>query len=435
MIKLNIKRCALILGLCLYLYSAFVSAAPELLDRIIVIVNDDVITETELAVQVNNISKQLLQQNRPLPSDQILQRQVLERMILTRLQLQLANSGGIRVDDDTLDRAMESIAEQNKLSLRGFRDTLEVEGYNYVSFREEIRNEIIISRLRQREIDRRILVTEQEVQNMLATQATQGSQNDEYHLSHILISILEGTTPDKIAAAREQAQDVLARLKAGENFSEIAVKESDGQNALQGGDLGWRKAGQLPTLFADEVISMQGGDISDLIRSPSGFHIMRLNEKRSLANERHIVKQTMARHILIKPDELSTAEDVTLRLQRVIERIAQGEDFAELARSISQDRASAVEGGSLGWVNSGDMVPEFEEEMNKLKDGEISAPFKSRFGWHIVQVQERREVDDTEKFQRDRARELIRKRKTEEEYQIWLHRLRTEAYIDYRHEV
>jgi peptidyl-prolyl cis-trans isomerase SurA len=274
------------------------------------------------------------------------------------------------------------------------------------------------------------MVTEQEIDNFLATQHAQGNTDAEYHLAHILIAVPDAASAERIQAARQRADDILAKLRAGANFQETAIADSDGQQALQGGDLGWRKAAELPTLFVEPVLRMKVGDISELIRSPSGFHIIKLLEQRS--EQRHIVTQSHARHILIRTDELTGDEAAQARLNEFRLRIKEGADFAELARNYSNDTATAGNGGDLGWVNPGDMVPAFEAEIDKLATGEISEPFKTGFGWHIVQILERRRYDNTDSFIRNQARDAIRQRKTEEELQSWMARLRDDAYIENR---
>ena len=413
------------------------SVAQVKIDSIVAIVNDTVITHSELEDQTRTIRQQLRQQNTPAPDSAVLQKQVLERLITSRLQLQLAASTGIRVDDDTLNRAINRIAEQNKLSLTEFRSLLEKDGFSFDKFREDIRGEITITRLRQRQVDSRITVTDQEVAQFLAVQARQGKSDDEYRVGHILIALPEAASPEKIQAARQKAEKILEKLQAkvgastgGADFKETAIAMSDGQQALEGGDLGWRSAGQVPSLFAAQVPAMKVGDLSGIIRSSGGFHIIKLLDYRG--GKRHTSTQTLARHILIRTTELITDDDASIRLEQLAQRIKKGEDFAELARTYSDDKVSAAKGGSLDWVSPGDMVPVFEQAMNELQLTQISAPFRSEFGWHIVQAQERREHDDTEEYTRAQAQEALRSRKIEEESQNWLRRLRDEAYVEYR---
>jgi len=400
------------------------------LDRIVAVVNDDVIMQSELQEKLRTVINQLEQQGTVLPPMAALKKQVLDRLILNKLQLQLASITGIRVDDETLNRTISNIAAENNLSLNQFREILVNDGYSYERFREDIRDEIIITRLRQRQIDNRVTVTDREIENFLATEKHQGHTETEYRISHILISTPETATPEEIEQARLVGEKVLEDLAAGADFAQLAATVSDGQQAMKGGDLGWKKADEIPTLFADYVRDMKEGDTSELIQSSSGFHIIKLADFRS--SEKHIVTQTHARHILIRPNELLTADNVRTRLDQLRQRIKGGEDFAELARAHSEDTVSAAVGGDLGWVSPGNLVPDFESRMNDLGPGEVSEPFETQFGWHIVQVLERRDFDNSEEMKHARAREIIRARKIEEAQQNWLRDLRDEAYVEYR---
>ena len=400
------------------------------LDRIVAVINDDVIMQSELEERIRSVLKQMAQQGAERPPQDILIKQVLERMIMVKLQTQFAERTGIKVDDETLNQTINRIAAENNLSLSQFRNILEKDGINYENFREDIRNEITISQLKRRQVDNRVTVTDREIDNFLANEEVQGGTENEYHLSHILISSPEGATKEEMEQARLVAEKVVSDLKSGANFEELARNVSDGQQAATGGDLGWRKESEIPTLFSEKILAMKEGDISEIIQSPSGFHIIKLTGLRS--TDKHIVTQTHARHILIRPNELVSDDDAQNRLEQLVLRIKGGDDFSELARSHSDDPGSAVNGGDLGWTNPGQMVPEFEEEMNKLKPGEISGPFKTQFGWHIVQVLDRREQDNSEQLKRARAREIIMQRKIEEAQQNWLRGLRDEAYVEYR---
>ena len=400
------------------------------LDRIVAIINDDVIMLSELSGRIRTVKNQLREQDIPLPPPSILEKQVLDRLILTKLQIQMAQNTGIRVDEETLNRTIGNIASENQLSLNQFREILESDGYSYEDFRKEIRNEILISRLQQRQVDNRIIVSEREIENFLSNQEHQGETDLEVRIAHILIATPEGASSRQMAKTRETAEKVLGELEAGGDFSSLAATYSDGQRALNGGDLGWRKAGQVPTLFADFINDMEKGDISELIKSPSGYHIIKLMDKRS--SEKVVITQTQARHILIQPNELITPEDAHRRLEQLKIRIDGGDDFAELAKAHSSDTMTAAEGGDLGWVNPGDLVPEFEQVMNSLQPGETSNPFRSQFGFHVVQVLDRREHDRTEDIKRARAREAIRRRKLEEARADWLRQMRDEAYVEYR---
>ena len=401
------------------------------LDKIIVIVNDNIITQVELDERVKLISQQIKQQGSRLPPRDTLHKQILERLILEKLQLEMATKTGIRINDEMVNRVVANIAKENRLSMEQFRKVIEKDGFEFSDFRENIRREVIISRLRKIHVENKVNISEQEIDNYLNQSSTGSSANDEYHLRHILISTPEAASPAQIEEAQTKAKQVMRELKKGDNFAQKAIAVSDDELALKGGDLGWRNAAQLPTFMTSIVRLMRKNEIQGPLRSASGFHIIKLQDKRS-NSQKHIIKQTMARHILIRPTQVLSREEARLRLKGILGRIKDGGDFANLARASSDDKASAAEGGSLSWVSPGSMVPAFEEEMNKLKAGEISEPFLTQFGWHIVQVLSRRKHDNTQKFQRSQAIKLIRKRKTEEAIQDWLRRLRAEAYIDYR---
>jgi len=310
------------------------------------------------------------------------------------------------------------------------RDVLENDGYDFAEFRAQVRSQIRISQVRQRNVGDRVIVSNRDVDSFLAMQAKQGPADNEYHLSHILLALPDGASPEQIAKTRARAGELLQRLRDGANFAEMAVAESDGQRALEGGDMGWKKASQLPTIFSRVVPAMNVGDVSEVIRSPSGFHIVRLAEVRG--EDKHIVMQTLSRHILIRTNEVISDEEAQTRLEQLKLRIEGGEDFGDLARSHSDDRASAINGGELGWLSPGDLIPKFEKVADNLALDEVSKPFKTQFGWHIVQVVERREYDNTEEVMRSKAREQIRERKAEEEGQAWLRQLRDSAYVEYR---
>jgi peptidyl-prolyl cis-trans isomerase SurA len=406
--------------------------APEIIeiDRIVAVVNDDVIVDSELQARLQAVIEQLESSGVPAPTRDVLEKQVLEQLILDRLQMQMAELTGIRIDDETLNRQIVDIARQNQLSLREFRDILERDGYNFAAFREEIRNELIKSRVQQQQVQDRVQVTERDIDNYLATQAKQGGNNPEYRIGHILIAVPDGASPEELAEARHEAEEVLARLKAGANFGRTAAAESDGQRALEGGDLGWRKGGELPTLFEEIAPKLKKGELSDVIRSPSGFHLIKVLDIRGA--ERHVINQTHARHILVKTNEIVSSNDARSRLRVLRSRIVNGADFNALARANSDDPGSAVKGGDLGWLSPGDTIPAFEKGMDALEIDAISQPFETQFGWHIVQVLGRRDRDSTEEVRRASAANQLHKRKVDEELQTWLRQIRDEAYIEYR---
>ncbi len=406
------------------------AAAP--VDRIVAVVDDGVILQSELDEMLDTVKRQLHQQDTQLPPDNVLRKQVLERLIMMRLQLQYAERTGIRIDEEKLNAALTNIAQQNKMSLGDFRLALEREGYNFAHFRENIRDQMIIAQLQQRQVNSLVTVSDQEVDNFLANAKLQGGVGDEYHLAHILIALPEGASTAQVEAAHDKAQRVLDELRGGADFQKMAVSVSDGQQALEGGDLGWRSPAQIPSLFVDMVTHMKPGQVSDLVRSPSGFHIIKLIDHRGM--DSHSVQQTHVRHILIRTNDLISDDDAKSRLEQLKQRLEGGDDFASLARAHSDDAVSAAKGGDLGWVSPGELDPQFEEVMNGLAPGKISAPFRTQFGWHLVQVLGRRTHDDTKEFRHNMAREMIRKRKAEEEIDIWLRRLRDEAYVEYRNE-
>jgi peptidyl-prolyl cis-trans isomerase SurA len=400
------------------------------INTIVAVVNDDVIMSSELDAATRAVTRQLNEKNTPIPDRAVLEKQVLDKLVLESLQLQLATANGITVDDSALNSEIKDLAEQNGVSLTEFRNILERDGYSYQDFREDMRKQLTIMRVRQQMVASQVKVNDQEIDNLLATLKTSGNSGVEYHLGHILIEIPEAASPGEIQATEALANNTLKRLRDGADFAEVAIAESDSQTALEGGDLGWRTLGQLPAMFLDTVRTMQVGDVSDLIRSSGSFHIIKLLGKRG--DERHLVEQTRVRHILIKPDEVNSEEETRIRIEQLELRLRGGEDFATLALANSQDTLSAAKGGDLGWVNQGDTVPEFEEAMNKLEPGEISKPVKTDFGWHLIQVQERRTHDSTEEYERSKVRNLIRAKKYEEELFLWLRRLRDESYVEYR---
>ena len=405
-------------------------AAPQEIDRIVAVVNNAVITEYELKKRVDQVLRQLAGQKTPAPPRGKLEKQLLERMITERALMQLAEDTNIRFDGTALDRAVARIAQQNKLSPEAFRKALEAEGSDFATFREQIRSEMTIARLKEREVENKIVITDAEIDNFLANPALDANQQDEYNLSHILLLAPEGASPEKLAELRAKAEKALAELQAGTHFSQVSAAYSDAQNALQGGSLGWRAEGQLPSLFATVVRTLNPGETSAVIQSPNGFHIVKLVDKRG-KNVQLVVKQTRARHILVKTNEVVSDDDARNRLRLLKERIENGSDFAELAKLHSDD-LSANRGGDLNWLNPGDTVPEFERAMDALKPGDVSEPVRSPFGWHLIQVLERRDQDVTQERKRLEARRTLRERKTEEAFEDWVRQARDRAYVEYR---
>lgn len=405
-------------------------------DAILAVVNNEVITRQELVKRMEMVENRMRNQGIPLPSPAQFQRQVLENMIIDRAQMQLAREYGIRVDDVTLDRAIARIAEQNGMSMQEFRTRLEQDGTPFSVFREEIREEITIDRLHEREVDSKVQVSDSEIDNFLAAQSGFAQPQQEYNVSHILVRIPEKASAEQIAASRQRAEKISQQLRAGGDFTALAASHSDATDALSGGDLGWRGSDRLPQLYVETVDDLQQGEVSPVVKSPNGFHILKLNGKRtsnaSKDGTEATVQQTHVRHILIKVNQIVSAADAKRRLTELKQRLEHGAaTFEELAKLHSND-LSASRGGDIGWVYPGDTVPAFERAMNALKPGEISEPIESPFGYHLIQVVERKQADVSEERRRLIARQIIRERKIEEATQDWLRQLRDRAYVEYR---
>ena len=427
------SRVAIAIGLAATTLALPVHSAPRAVevDRIVAVVNNEVITGLELRARIEQTRRQLARQGAQLPPEEVLQRQLLERLIVERAQLQLARESSLRVDDVTLDRAIERIASNNKLSIDQLRATLEKDGVTWSRFRDEIRSEILLTRLREREVDSRIVVTDAEIDNFIANNPDAFS-GQEFAVAHILLRTPEGASPQQVEAVARRAEQVMARLRSGEDFARVAAEVSDAPDGLQGGSLGWRPLDRLPALFADAVRRMRPGETSPVLRSAAGLHIVRLVDARGGgAAAVQKLEQTRARHILIKTSEVLSDADAEARLLAIRERGVNGADCAELATASSAD-LSAARGGDLGWLNPGDTVPEFERAMNALRPGEVSAPVRSPFGWHLIQLVERRMQDVTDERKRAAARQALRERKAEQAYEDWLRQLRDSTYVDYR---
>ena len=403
----------------------------EAVDQIAVVVNDDIITNHELSSYLDKIKQQLKKQGTPLPAENELEKQVLERMIIDMLQLQYAKESGVRIDDNQLDKALGRIAQQNNFaSLADFRVKLAKDGVDFKKFREEIRNEITFTRLREREVDSKLVVSDNEIENYLAMQDKQAGKSEELELAHILVQIPEQASAEKIQASKQRADKAWAQLHGGAQFAQVAAGFSDAKDGLQGGNLGWRAADRLPTIFQEALQHMQPGEISAVLRSPNAFHIIKLLNKRN--NDTPVmITQTHVRHILIKTSELTSESEAKNRLAEIKRRIEGGADFAAQAKLYSED-GSAAQGGDLGWVSPGMFVPDFERAMNSLKVGEISNLVQTEFGWHLIQVLERRNADVSVEQKKQQASMAIRSLKSDEAYQEWLRQLRDRAYIEYR---
>lgn len=400
-------------------------------DRIVVVVNNDIITQRELDVYLDKIRQQLKKQGTPLPAVKELEKQVLERMIMDMLQLQYAKESGLRIDDAQLDKALGRIAQQNNFaSLAEFRVKLESEGIDFKKFREEIRNEITFTRLREREVDSKLVVSDNEIENFLLMQSKRQGKSVEMELAHILVQVPEQASAERILASRQRADQAWAQLRSGAQFAQVAAGFSDAKDGLQGGNLGWRNADRLPSIFKDALQNMQPGEISAVLRSPNAFHIIKLLNKRD-KDTPVLITQTRARHILIKTSEMTSESEARSRLADIKRRIEGGADFAAQAKLYSED-GSAAQGGDLGWVSPGVFVAEFERAMNSLKIGQISDLVQTEFGWHLLQVMERRNADVSVEQRKQQAGMAIRSFKSDEAYQDWLRQLRDNAFVEYR---
>jgi peptidyl-prolyl cis-trans isomerase SurA len=425
-----IKFMAFLAGLGLaYQFNAQAAEVVKM-DRIVAIVDQAVVTEQELESRIATVTAQFKKQGTELPAETILRKQILERLITDTLQLQYAAQTGLKVDDNQLDKTIGRIAEQNQLSLAEFTEALAKDGVSMTKFRADIRNEITLARLREREVDGRVNVSESEIDNFLTSQAANNENQDEYEIAHLLIRTPEEGTTEDIQKAKSKVDSALTELKAGVSFAKVSASFSDAPNALEGGSLGWKKASQMPALFLDALKAMQVGEVSAPLRSPNGFHVLKLNNKRG-GNSPLVIQQTHARHILIKLSEIMSEKDGKLKIDGIKERFDNGEKFEALARQYSED-STASSGGDLNWVNPGDTVPQFEKAMNELKDLQISPPVRTQFGWHLIQVIERRSQDMSKEAARLKARQEIRAKKADEAYQDWIRELRDRAYVEIR---
>jgi peptidyl-prolyl cis-trans isomerase SurA len=406
------------------------SDAGELLDGIAAIVNDGVVLKSELDLEVERIVERLRAQGTQLPPPQVLREQVLERLVIQRIQLQRAQRANIDVSDETLNQALANIAERNNTTLADLPRLLAAEGVDYASYRADLRNQIALDQLRQKEVVGRIGVSPREVDEYLARQAGKEGLNQEFLLAQILVAVPPSAGADQLRAAEEKINDLARRIAAGEDFAQLAVAYSDGQQALEGGSLGWRKGSELPSLFAEVAPGLAKGQVSPPLRSSSGFHLVKLDDRRG--GEPVFEDQARVRHILIQTNEILDDAAARQKLAEIRTRILAGEDFAAVAKVVSEDEQSAVQGGELGWTSPGTFVPAFEQVVNEMPIGEISEPFKSQFGWHILRVEERRTYDATTDRQRQRAIIAIRNSKLGDETEVWSRRLRDEAYVESR---
>ena len=404
----------------------------ELLDRVAAIVNDGVVLNSELDAQIETVAARLRAQKLELPPQNILRQQVLERLVLQEIQLQHATRAGVKVPDETLNAALLDIAKRNNLTLSQLPQALAEQGIDYPSYRDEMRKEITLTLLRQRDVLQHIAVTPREIDQYLEKQARTPSEHSEFNVSHILIAVSQEAGTAQLDQAAKRATEVYERARNGEDFAKLAVAYSNSQTALEGGALGWRKGSELPTFLSDVVAKLKPGEVSEPLRTPTGYHIVRLNDERGGGAGQTVVDQVHVRHILMKTNELADDATVKQKLNALRERILKGEDFAGLAQTLSEDPASAAEGGDLGWTSPDAFVPEFSQAVAPLKDGEITEPVHTQYGWHIMQMLGHRRFDNTDEMKRRQAIEAIRAGKADEETELWLRRLRDDAYVEYK---
>ena len=424
--KLSDRLRPLLLGAALLAATAQAQVRP--LDRVVAIVDNDVVMQSQLEARLREVQQTIDKRGGALPPENVLSQQVLERLIIENIQLQIGERSGIRITDEELNQAMSTIAQRNGMSLEQFREALARDGLSYADARDQVRREMIISRVRQRRVAERIQVTDQEVQNFLASDLGKMQLSEEFRLANILIPVSEGASSSEIQAAERQAQEVYQQLQQGADFAQLAIAHSASETALEGGEMGWRKAGQLPPPFDSMISQLNPGEVTEPVRTPGGFIILKLIEKRG--GDTQVRDEVHVRHILIKPSEIRSEEETRRLVERLYQRIVDGEDFAELAKSFSEDPGSALNGGDLNWIDPNALVPEFREVMNNTASGELSKPFKSPYGWHVLQVLGRRATDNSEEFRKQQAANLLRNRKYDEELQAWLRQIRDEAYVE-----
>jgi peptidyl-prolyl cis-trans isomerase SurA len=422
------KTVASLLLAAIFSLAATGHAEPQPLDKVIAVVDKSVIMQSELDERLFQVVNNARANNLALPDVEALRKQVLDHLISEHLQLQTAKRVGFQVTDEQVNQSIEQIRRSNQLSPQQFAAQLEQDGLTMADLREKLRRDITIQQIQQGMVQQRIHISPLEIDNFLKSADAQFWISPEYHLGHILFSLSQSASAEDVEAAKQKAEDVVKKIRAGANFAELAIAESDGPAALNGGDLGWRKTSDLPSLFAELLPPLQPGDVSEPARSPAGFHILKVYDKRG--GEQQTEQQTKVRHILLKPSAILSDEDAKAKLEKLRQRILNGEDFAALAKEHSEDIGSMLAGGDLGWSRPGMFVAEFENTMAQMDVGEISQPFRSQFGWHILQVEERRQEDITDDILRDKAARILTSRRFEDELQIWLREMRDEAFIN-----
>ncbi|RYY73183.1 MAG: molecular chaperone SurA [Gammaproteobacteria bacterium] len=427
-IRLTKTSCSLFIAALLMAVPPVMAAKPVALDRVVAIVDEDVVLESELNDRAQAVLQRLKGQYSQLPDEDVLRKQVLEQLIVERIQLGLAKRFEIKVEEAEIDQAVDRVREKNKSTAEEFEAELKSQGLSVAGLRNQIRDELTIHHLQQGVVSNRIKVTPQEVDNFLASSDGKFATSPDFHIGHILISVPSSADADTIASAEKKAKEIYERLKGGADFAQQAIANSNDQAALQGGDIGWRKLAQLPELFGNQLINLKTGDVTQPFRSGAGFHILKNIEQRGGGQQ--LIEQTHARHILVKTSEIMDDNQAREKLLALKDRIEKGDDFAKLARENSEDTGSMLNGGDLGWASPGMFVPVFEEAMANTAPGKISRPFKSEFGWHILQVVERRKEDMSEQMKRNQAQNVIRSRRFDEEFQLWLTQIREEAFVE-----
>ena len=403
----------------------------EKLDGIVAIVDDDVVLASELAERYNAVNQRIQQSDAAAkPSPEAIMSQLMERLIIERIQLQMADQRGVDIDDETLTQRVNMFAAENQMTLDEFREALEKDGISYRNFREDVRRELRLQRLQQSMIRRRVSISEQDLEELIASPAFRELTSDQYRVGHILLAVESGASEDTVARAAAAAGDIVGKLRQGADFAQMAVERSAASTALEGGDLGWRRAAELPSLFGEAVIELAPGETADPIRNSLGFHIIQLLEKRGVSQERQV--QVHVRHILVQPSAIRTPDETRELAHSLQSRIVAGEDFADLAREHSEDAGSAMAGGDLGWTDGSEFVPEFRAAIARLEAGELSEPFQSQFGWHIAQVMDRRDQDVADEARRNLAMQVLYERRFGEELQEWLQEIRDEAFVELR---
>ncbi|WP_413774159.1 peptidylprolyl isomerase [Entomomonas sp. E2T0] len=426
--KIKVSNFWLVLFSVLVVFSGFTSAQVKSLDRVIAIVDDDVIMKSQLDSRVEEVVQTVSKRGGDLPPQDVLVKQVLDRLIVEDLQIQLANRYGITADDEEVNQAVADVAKRNNLNMDQFKKVLQNEGLSLTALRDQIRREILINRVRQRVIGEKIRITDQEVKNFLNSEIGKAQLSEEYYLASILVPVSQGSSYAEIQKAEQKATDIYRQLENGADFAKLAMTSSSGDKALEGGEIGWRQAAQLPPPFDQLIHGLKVGDFTQPVSTPGGLIILKVMDKRGGAA--HLQDETSVRHILLKPSQIRSEEDTKKLADRLYQRIMAGEDFAQLAKSFSDDPGSAHRGGSLNWIDPSTLVPEFRKVMDELPVGQISQPFKSRYGWHILQVEGRRSTDNSAEYRKQQAMNILYGRKYDQELQIWLQQLRDEAYVE-----